>query len=79
MTNLNGDEALNEKVAIKQDTSKAVLQKMAEFKRELRTMSKNDLIRSFCAQYAQTVMYAHKLEQANLQIEQLKSKESKDV
>ena len=32
-----------------------VLQKLAEFKRQLRTLSKNDLIRSYVGQYATTV------------------------
>lgn len=32
-----------------------VLRKLAEFKRQLRSLSKNDLIRSYVGQYATTV------------------------
>lgn len=74
------DDKLQDKAALtedelhKPDTRQAVAQRMAEFKRQLRAMSKSDLVRSYCAQYAQTVQYSVKLEKAQNQIELLNEK-----
>lgn len=55
------------------DVSAVVEKRMAEFKNELRKMSKNDLIRSYVAQYAQTVRYSVQLNEAIEVINKLKA------
>lgn len=48
-----------------------VLQKLAQFKRELRSLSKNEMIRSYVAQYAETVKLSVQIDKLKKQIKAL--------
>ena len=50
------------------ESEEVVLRRLAEFKRQLRTLSKNDLIRSYVGQYAMTVRLTVENEELRKQI-----------
>jgi len=60
------------------NTGDEVVRQMARFKAQLRQMSKNDLIRSYCAQYAQTVRYSVLVNQLRTELEALKPQTKAD-